>query len=255
MSNQKVGKGFTLVELLVVIGIISILIAMLLPALNKARQQAKQVQCASNMKQIGQALMMYANQSKGRLPPVYMAYYDASNTLRSVIWMTNLSSGQYLPKDSVTMDNFSSVLLCPSSTVLIGEKHDPLHGNYSANRNLFGLYNEASPSSMVSGVPLQRVKDPANRMLVVEGGLYYLADWDAGLPAKDYYYVAGSSANKTIVWPGTYGGDANFGRHPNKTINVLFADGHVANMPAEKLKNDYDKGDYYLWGRELLRAF
>src|SRR5438105_15243054 len=62
----RLGKrrsGFTLVELLVVIGIIAILIAILLPALNRARNQAKAAVCLANLRQIGQAMVMYVNQN------------------------------------------------------------------------------------------------------------------------------------------------------------------------------------------------
>jgi prepilin-type processing-associated H-X9-DG protein len=84
-ENGPKNNGFTLVELLVVIGSIALLISMLLPALGVARQQAMKVKCLSQMKQLGNAFVMYVNDNKGWMPscdtcgPLYPANFTDSS--------------------------------------------------------------------------------------------------------------------------------------------------------------------------------
>ena len=98
-------KGFTLVELLVVIGIIALLISILLPALSKARANAMRVKCASQLRQVGIATVMYANENKGYLPTIRNEWkaprtYDLGGTYNYIF-----TNGDTTPKGSNDPDN------------------------------------------------------------------------------------------------------------------------------------------------------
>src|SRR5882672_7223565 len=68
--NRAEKQGFTLVELLVVVAIIALLIAILLPAVSAAKEQANRVKCGANLRQIGMAQQMYAGENKGQYPRI-----------------------------------------------------------------------------------------------------------------------------------------------------------------------------------------
>jgi prepilin-type N-terminal cleavage/methylation domain-containing protein len=115
-------RGFTLIELLVVISIIALLIAILLPALQKVRRQARAAVCQANLKQWGSVLSIYTEDNEGRLP----------NGLGNALWLVHgsaLSDGD-MNKPSVSQDvNTKGIACCPIAVRPCDDEDSP--GSFS----------------------------------------------------------------------------------------------------------------------------
>ena len=236
-------SAFTLVELLVVIGIIALLVGILLPALNKARGSANMLKCASNLRQIGIAMQLYSHQYQGRLPATYMypQTYTAgpvSGSGLAVYWWQRLMIDKLLPGIN---DPNTSVAVCPSQEVPFQPFTNP--GEDKLFRSSYGINNFMSIHDGASWAATPNVVDGKDDISPVSFGVR-LAEWPKVNHGKDssdkvlagdlgYGYMLDPWEPNTtpITNPPTWH-EIDWRRHAAHNAklgrcNILFLDGHV----------------------------
>lgn len=252
LRPSRHGAGaFTLVELLVVISIIALLIALLLPALAVARDQARTVQCASDQRQLKLATFVYANDFDDRTPLALMRLQGED----SMQWMRVLAIEGYLGP-TLNSDDYFATVRCPMSTVEVSPLD--LRGQYAANRMTWGRYVESNADgSVITDNPNVRISDvrrSSEVLSILEGGEYFVVPWylseTVGAPPGGNNYIPGSPENIGKTFTAGYETDAVVGRHPGKTINTTRYDGSAARTEVRELHALEVEDDRSMWVNE-----
>jgi prepilin-type processing-associated H-X9-DG protein len=214
--------ALTLVELLVVIGIIALLIAILLPAVSSARASANRAACASNLRQIGQGLLMFANEHNGRLPLSTHTTIDFEKTwiytLRPYVGDVDaIRISPADPKGPERMRHHSTSYVINEYVVVDGP---------DGQTNLFMIRNASESITVFTGSD--------SRGVSVTSDHTHSRHWFAA-PGQEWKRIV-----KDIA-PDRHAARPN----PDQTkgsANYLYADGHVAAIDAADLKRMADDG-------------
>lgn len=269
-------RGFTLVELLVVIGIIALLISILLPALTRARDQANAVKCLSNLRQIGLGLQSYAAVNQQFLPPFLVRTSDFAFTYNS--WAQLLVDGKHLPgpKSNApgTIVGFDTAFRCPEgfdqrspalTSAFPRDRFDPngrhfwqtfVQGNFSNVQTWYGL-NGAPPGNPPTATDANPTRFPFTDIVVLSSSLDGITR-PAIFPKGNKLSRIRRSSETVLVYDGMYlhgymHNRINARHSKNRNVNVLFGDLHAESVPGTSFPDSPAQFDNDVPGKNRLR--